>query len=77
MPPWQGNAAYGCSPVLEVGDPIVGSAYPITMNGRTYHPQNEVMLPWFARESPSTAYAGAYTYPDTTVLTSLPLDCSF
>jgi hypothetical protein len=34
------------------------------------------MLPWFARESPSSAYAGAYTYPDTTVLTSLPLDCS-
>jgi hypothetical protein len=76
VPPWQGNDAYGCSPVLEVGDPIVGSAYPITMNGRTYHPQNEVMLPWFARESPSSAYAGAYTYPDTSVLTTLPNDCS-
>jgi hypothetical protein len=34
------------------------------MNGMTYHPQNVVLVPWFKRESPSSALHNAYTYPD-------------
>jgi hypothetical protein len=62
-----------CQNNLEAGDVIEGlpnSTFPITMNGMTYHPQNEALLQWFAGQSPSSAYRGAYSYPDTTVLTS-------
>jgi hypothetical protein len=44
---------------------------PIVTNGRTYHPQNEALLQWFAFQSPSNALAGAYSYPNQNVLTSL------
>jgi hypothetical protein len=63
-----------CSDFLEVGDGLVAVpnwSYPITMNGMTYHPQNEILVPWFKREAPSSALDGAYTYPNETVLTRL------
>jgi len=64
-----------CQNNLETGDVIEGlsnATFPITMpNGFTYHPQNEALLPWFAFQSPSTALGGAYSYPNTSVLTSL------
>jgi hypothetical protein len=77
VPPWSLPSApqYGCSNVLEAGDPLVGYAYPITVNGFTYHPQVIPILPWFARQSPSQAVAGAYSYPDTNVLTSPATGC--
>ena len=62
-----------CQNNLESGDVIEGlpnATFPITMNGTTYHPQNEALLQWFAGQSPSSAYRHAYSYPDTTVLTS-------
>lgn len=37
--------------------------------------QTEALLPWFERESPSSAVAGAYSYPDTTILTSVAQSC--
>jgi hypothetical protein len=43
----------------------------MTMNGRTYHPQNEALLQRFEFESPSSPLGGAYSYPDTTVLPHL------
>lgn len=66
--PWVVDAAgpYGCTAYLETGDPVVGVGFPVAMpNGITYHPEDEVFLSWFARESPSTAQAGRYTYMDT------------
>ena len=75
-PAWQGNDSYGCNTALEVGDPIVGSAFPVTINGRTYNPQNEALLPWFSRQTPSTAFAHAYSYPDTSVLTTYSSSCT-
>jgi hypothetical protein len=67
-----------CADLLEVGDPLQflpNSDYPITMNGMTYHPQNVALVPWFKRESPSSALHNAYSYPDETVLTQLsPLE---
>ena len=71
--PWW-LAPFGlCQNNLETGDVIEGLAnavLPITLNGFTYHPQTEALLPWFAGVSPSPAIHGAYSYPDTTVLTS-------
>jgi len=74
LTPWWMAPNGNCQDDLEVGDAIEGlplDVYPITMNGRTYHPQNVALLQWFAFESPSSALAGAYSYPDTNTLTSL------
>jgi hypothetical protein len=63
-----------CQDVMEDGDVIEGlpnATFPITMNGMTYHPQNEALLQWFEFQSPSTAIANAYSYPDVTTLTAL------
>ena len=71
--PWWLAPNGGCGNVLETGDVIEGLPHetiPITMNSVTYHPQNEALLQWFEFQSPSDALGGAYSYPDTTVLTS-------
>jgi len=64
-----------CQNNLETGDVIEvlssNAVFPISMNGRTYHPQNEAIFPWFAFQSPSHAHLGAYSFPDETTLTSL------
>jgi hypothetical protein len=60
VPAWQSPIApqYGCSNVLEVGDPLVGVAF--NVNG--YHPQDEAFLSWFARQTPSIGILGRYSY---------------
>jgi hypothetical protein len=71
--PWWLAPNGNCQDDLETGDVIEGlvhAVFPITMNGFTYHPQNEALLQWFEFMSPSDALGGAYSYPDTTVLTS-------
>ena len=63
-----------CQDDLEDGDVIEGlpnQLFPITLNGRTYHVQNEALLQWFEFESPSSALGGAYSYPNTGTLTAL------
>jgi hypothetical protein len=62
--PWLTPTApqYGCTNILETGDPVVGIGF--TLPGNTYdtnaysdtywHPEDEVFLPWFAREAPNT-----------------------
>jgi hypothetical protein len=63
--PWLTPTApqYGCTGILETGDPVVGIGF--TMPGNSYdnanpdadgyfHPEDEVFLPWFAREDPNT-----------------------
>jgi hypothetical protein len=72
--PWWSSINGNCQDDLEPGDVIEGlpnATTTITINGRTYHPQNEALLQWFAFQSPSTALGGAYSYPDQRVLTSL------
>jgi hypothetical protein len=58
--PWLTPTApqYGCTPVLETGDPVVGDWYPLSGNrvGRSdgynyygqYHPEEEVFGQWYA-----------------------------
>jgi hypothetical protein len=61
-----------CSEVLETGDVIEGlpnATIPITLDGFTYHPQNEALRQWFITGQTSNALDGAYSYPDTSVLT--------
>lgn len=55
----------GCQNNLEVGDPVTGNAFTVTTGGTspfTYHPEDLVFFPWFARVSPSTSVNGWYTF---------------
>ena len=72
LTPWWLSPNGNCQNDLEVGDVIEGlphSTFPMTMNGFTYHPQNEALLQWFQFQTPSDALLGAYSYPDTAILT--------
>ena len=65
-----------CQNNLETGDVVevlssLSPTYSIAMNNRTYHPQNEANFNWFARQSPSKANLGAYSFPDEDTLTTL------
>jgi hypothetical protein len=65
--PWITPTApqYGCTPILETGDPVVGIGFNIAGNtfpddgtsnawhDGTWHPEDEVLLPWFSREAPN------------------------
>ena len=71
-PWWLGPAPGPCMNVLESGDvleELPDPTFPIAMNGMTYHPQNVALLPWFAGVKKSPAIFGAFSYPDTTILT--------
>jgi hypothetical protein len=61
-----------CQNNLENGDLIENlpnPSQPITLHGFTYHPQTLGLLQWFEGINPSDAFGGAYSFPDTTVLT--------
>ena len=72
--PWSTPTApqYGCSSLLETGDPLVGVWFPLSGNpdpsplaGGVWHPQDSVFPQWFLRQSPSSAYDGHYTFMGT------------
>jgi len=76
------NPAGQCQDLMEDGDVIEDLAnptFPVTINGFTYHPQTEALLPWFEFQQNSSAIDNAYSYPDETALTQLsapqPLNC--
>jgi hypothetical protein len=72
--PWWLAPNGNCQNDLETGDVIEGlpnQLFPITMNGMTYHPQNEALLQWFEFMSPSNALGGAYSYPNPSTLINL------
>ncbi|HEX9032087.1 MAG TPA: hypothetical protein VF834_09605, partial [Streptosporangiaceae bacterium] len=72
--PWLTPTApqYGCTSLMETGDPVVGIGF--TMGTNTfeqgpapngvqvadgyYHPEDEVFMPWFMRQNPSGAQDG-------------------
>ncbi|GLV60940.1 hypothetical protein KDH_77580 [Dictyobacter sp. S3.2.2.5] len=60
VPNWSvpSEPQYGCSNILEVGDPLVGVGFDV--NG--YHLQDEVFFSFFARQQPSIGIDGKYTY---------------
>jgi hypothetical protein len=71
--PWEDRVTapqYGCTNILETGDPVVGYWFPLRGNpqpgaGRVWHPEDEVHFSFFARQVPSIAYAGRYSYMGT------------
>ena len=74
LSPWWLGPNGVCSDVVEVGDVVenlANAVFPVTINGRTYHPQNVALLPWFEFQSPSTAIDGAYSYPNESVVPAL------
>jgi hypothetical protein len=70
---------------IEVGDAVEDAPAHIQLhqqvvgtgkNARVYTLQNEALLQWFQRKTPSDALAGAYSFPDIWVLTDpAPLTC--
>ncbi len=80
VPEWQyPTGPAGCQDTLETGDPLAmhaAAGYPVTIDNFTYHPQNQVLLQWFARQSPSDAIDGALTFPDETLLTKVSQPCT-
>lgn len=55
----------GCQGNLEDGDPVTGKAFTVSVGGTfpfTYHPEDLVFFPWFARITPSTSVNGWYTF---------------
>lgn len=70
---------------IEVGDAVEDAPPKLqfydqwgSMNGepRLYVLQNEAMLPWFERQTPSHAQNGAYSFPGNQALTkAAPFDC--
>lgn len=63
VPNWISPIApqYGCNNSLEVGDPLVGVVFTVSGFSKD-HLQDEAFFTWFARESPSKALNGLYTY---------------
>jgi hypothetical protein len=43
-------------------------SFEVALNGFTYHPQTQALLQWFTRETPSSAFEHAYSFPDTSAL---------
>lgn len=71
--PWTSAIApnYGCSNLLETGDPVVGVGFSQGTNtflqnrfsDGTYHPEDTVFLPWFMRTSPNSTSQPAQSGP--------------
>ena len=67
------------SNVLEVGDAIEGysnAAFTVSLNGKTYHVQDEAFFSWFARQSPSIGLGGRYSWHAPAKLTKPAASCS-
>jgi hypothetical protein len=62
--PGQGGA---CIVNLETGDPLEAppAVFTQTINGTTYHLQDEVFLPWYLHTAPSFSVNGQYTLQNT------------
>jgi hypothetical protein len=60
--PW-GNIGQvtGCQNNLEVGDPLSGTVFTDTLNGKAYHPQELAFSSWFYHQSPSQNVNGWFS----------------
>lgn len=73
-PPW-GHIGQvdGCQANLEVGDPLTGHLFRVTMpNGMTYHPQELAFFSWFFNQAPSLGLRGLYSWGGTLAGPALP-----
>jgi hypothetical protein len=78
VPAWQSpGAPGGCQNNLETADPVAtlpNAGYPVTIDGFTFHPQTQVLLPWFTR-GPSDTLDGALSFPDQSLMTHVSQPC--
>lgn len=85
VPTWQFPGHPGvCQANLETGDPVevlpmATVPLPVKERGQpfVYHPQTEALLEWFEIGNPSNAIGGAFSYPNTSALTSTATPCPF
>jgi len=85
VPTWQfPGTSGGCQANLETGDPVEvlpNATVPIVTREKhevfQYHPQTEALLQWFEIGNPSNAIGGAFSYPNTAVLTQAATPCPF
>lgn len=80
VPPWQGlGRPGGCQNNLETADPVAtlpDASYPVTVDGVTFHPQTQVLLPWFMRQETADSLDGAFSFPDEKLVTRASQSCS-
>lgn len=79
VPAWQHPSGTGCQTNLETADPLAAmpnAGFPVTIDGFTYHPHNQVMLQWFERNATSDAIDGAFSFPDQTLVTGPSQACA-
>jgi hypothetical protein len=78
VPAWTSPSSPGaCQTNLETADPVAtlpNAGYPVTIDGFTYHPQNQVLLPWFTH-APSDTWDGALSFPDQGLVTRVSQPC--
>jgi hypothetical protein len=79
VPAWQHPSGAGCQNNLETADPLASlpnAGFPVTIDGFTYHPHNQVMMQWFQRSATSDAIEGAFSFPDQTLMTGPAQACA-
>lgn len=78
VPAWQSpGAPGGCQNNLETADPVAtlpNAGYPVTIDGFTFHPQTQVLLPWFTH-GPSDTIDNALSFPDQSLVTRVSQPC--
>lgn len=81
VPPWLAIAPPPsfCQGNLETGDVLEDAPNAFmsltTVAGLTYSVQSEALLPWFERQSPSSAVDGVYSFPDSTLAPTFAQSC--
>lgn len=78
VPAWQVPNSTGCQSNLETGDPLAlmpNAGFPVSIEGFTYHPQNQVLMQWFQRGTTSDAFEGAFSFPDQSIVTGPSQAC--
>ncbi|HEY7404268.1 MAG TPA: hypothetical protein VIB39_12150 [Candidatus Angelobacter sp.] len=79
VPAWQPASGPGCQSNLETADPLAmlpNAGFPVSIDGFTYHPHNQVLLQWFQRNATSDAVGGAFSFPDTSLVTGPSQACA-
>lgn len=68
----EGSAYLFAQPTDAAG---LSNATAVAVKGATYHLENAALLPWFMQAAPAETYRGAYSFPDTRVLTGPAKPC--
>lgn len=80
VPAWQPvGASAGCQTNLETADPVAAlpnAATQVNIDGFTFHPQTEVLLPWFTRQGAQDSIDGALSFPDESLVTEASRPCT-